>query len=364
MNILHISNITNNKSSGMSVVVPKHTEAQNHFANVAIINCNEKRVLLSNTEIKNFKFKGKVTNGDLSALPLPFNKPDLVVFHGIYFPIYLKFKRYLSLNNIPYIIIPHGSLSIDAQNIKKYKKKVANFLFFNKMITNSLGIQYLSEGENEKSIFQDVNSFISCNGISITDYKKSFNSNANFKMIYIGRIDIYTKGLDLLIEACKLIKREMEEFKITLDIFGPENNESNNLRKNIVENGMKDIVKVHGPIYDEQKIKKLLESDVFIQTSRFEGQPMGVVEALSFGLPTILTNGTNLNREVVLSECGWDAGSNEYEIGEAIIQAYLDKEKLEVLSSNAYKLVKEKYNWKTVASDAIRKYKTLLCLKE
>ena len=40
MRILHISSITNNKASGMSIVVPEHCKYQNLYADVALLNCS------------------------------------------------------------------------------------------------------------------------------------------------------------------------------------------------------------------------------------------------------------------------------------------------------------------------------------
>lgn len=344
----------------MSVVIPKHVEAQYNYANVGIINCNSNKISLKNPRIQCFEFKGKLVDGDLSSLPSEFSSPNLVVLHGVYFRTHLKFAKYLMSNKIPYVIIPHGSLTREAQNIKWFKKKVANYLFFNHMIKNSSSIQYLSEGERDRSLYPNLNSFVSYNGIEISPLNKNFDLDKAFTMIYIGRIDIYTKGLDLLIEACSLIKNEMENNNIKLEVYGPENKDSIKLRKIISEKGIEDLVQLYGPIYDEQKREKLLTSDVFIQTSRFEGQPMGVIEALSFGLPTILTRGTNLSHEVVLAQCGWDAGNDPNEIGNAIIRSYQEKKSLKAFSSNAFKLVKEKFEWEKVANETIKRYKNLV----
>lgn len=40
MNLLHVCSITNNKTSGISNVVPEHFINQSKFAKVALLNCN------------------------------------------------------------------------------------------------------------------------------------------------------------------------------------------------------------------------------------------------------------------------------------------------------------------------------------
>lgn len=46
-----------------------------------------------------------------------------------------------------------------------------------------------------------------------------------------------------------------------------------------------DMVKVSNPISGQEKVDVLLKSDVFIQTSRYEGIPMGILRALFYVIP-------------------------------------------------------------------------------
>ena len=46
---------------------------------------------------------------------------------------------------------------------------------------------------------------------------------------------------------------------------------------------------------------------IFVLTSRFEGHPMGLIEALSYGLPSLVTTGTNMAKEIESNNAGWIA---------------------------------------------------------
>ena len=99
MNLLHICSITNNKTSGISNVVPDHFINQKKHENVALLNCNKTRIERLKRE-KNVFYLDKIKNFD--KLPKPFNHPDLVIFHGIYFFQYNIFlQRYMisKINN-------------------------------------------------------------------------------------------------------------------------------------------------------------------------------------------------------------------------------------------------------------------------
>ena len=112
----------------------------------------------------------------------------------------------------------------------------------------------------------------------IPNAQKEVFGEDNVKFLYIGRLDAYHKGLDLLIEACRIKAEFMREHNCTLEIYGPDlNGRAAHLEELIREADVADFVKLFGPISGEEKEKKLLEGDVFIQTSRFEGMPLGIV---------------------------------------------------------------------------------------
>lgn len=57
---------------------------------------------------------------------------------------------------------------------------------------------------------------------------------------------------------------------------------------------MDNLIITHGGVYDSDKETILLNSDFFILTSRFKGHLMGLIEALSYGLFCLVTEGSNM----------------------------------------------------------------------
>ena len=354
MNILHIAKIEQSCFKGVCIAVPSHVLNQAEEANVAFININDIKI----PEIKNqisYVKPFKIKNVEKA-----WEKPDLVVFHEIYRPEFIKIKNELKSCNIPYIIVPHGSLTKNAQKKSRLKKLAANMLLFNGFIKDALRIQFLSEQEMSTSIGREKG-FIGTNGIHIPKkQKETFNSDAT-KLLFIGRIDVFYKGLDLMMEAVSEIKAFMEEHNVTLALFGPDDDGGHKtVSEMIKKHNLSENVTLCGGISGEEKEKELLDADIFIQTSRSEGMPTGVLEALSYGLPVVVTVGTTLGDKISEYDAGWVADTDKDSIKECIVRAVSENEKLKSKSVGARHLAESEFSWKKITSDTIKKYEQIV----
>lgn len=365
MNIWHICCTSGNMCNGMVQVIPEHVNNQAAFANVLLINLAEYTPKVNkDIPVYNIYEFNKIGFNNLADEK---GKPDIIVIHGIYLPKLWGFWNKYIHNKIPYVVIPHGSLTRQTQNRHRAKKMIGNFIIVKRLVKNAALLQYLSQGEKNVSInMRNRNIYIGPNGIYAgrsVKIKHELKHN-EIKLIYIGRYDLYSKGIDILLEACSLNKNMLKNNNVKIYMYGKkEGSDYEEISTYVNDNELSDIVSVNGPVFDDEKKDKYLSGTYFLLTSRTEGLPMGFLEACSYGLPVLITETTNMGMDVREFSNGF--------VADCSIEGISDLFRFAINNMSMYKEMSDgslecanKYDWEAVARDAVRAYTKCLDIKE
>lgn len=348
MKIIFLSNTHGKPYSGPSYSIPAQVKAQSEFDEVIWFNSvvSEKTKWKENPYYHDIK---EIPDKSLKSIFSHFGKPDLIIIEQFYNHLKDRYLYDIYRSKIPYLIIPRGEYTWQGQKRGCLKKKAANLLIGKPMSRKAKAIWYLTEQEKKDSgkSWNDKSILIP-NGINMPMKTVSYGQNSLIRFVSIGRLEPYQKGLDLLITAVHELGDSLRG-KCRFDLYGADvDGAANELRDEIKNKGISDLIEIHGSAYGNEKERVLLSSDVFLMPSRFEGHPMALIEAMSYGLPCLVSKGSNMKQEIEEAGAGWTFVSDANELGAAIECCVNDFSKFREYGENAMKL-SSKYSWTEIA---------------
>lgn len=125
-----------------------------------------------------------------------------------------------------------------------------------------------------------------------------FNNLNSKKIIAVGRLN-YAKGFDLLINSFDEVHKHNPEW--TLDIFG-EGNLFEDLTIQINKLKLEHVIHLKG--YESNILNQYQNASIFVLSSRTEGFPCVLVEAMSAGLPSVNFELPGFNEVVINNKNG------------------------------------------------------------
>jgi glycosyltransferase involved in cell wall biosynthesis len=289
---------------------------------------------------------------------------DLVVFSGVWVKDYINISKFLSACSIPYFITPRSSL-MKRQFYKSFFKK-SLFLIGGgyKFLLNAKFIHFLTEEEKFNSIFNNKAEIIPnpLRDEIVERFKFYDEFILKKRFIYLGRFQNYHKGLDLLLAAVNSCQQEMRLHGWTLTLAGPDN--INDLKKLISyseNNGLTDIVNFENAKQGREKLDYLLNADVFMCTSRYEGQPQALMEALLAFNACIVTKGSNMADYTTSKEIGFLVDNDPKSIAESMIRFMrMDNKTLNKMKISANLAMLQDFSEQKVAYEFSKVINTLL----
>lgn len=202
----------------------------------------------------------------------------------------------LRLTNIPYCYSGFGQLSEEGLERSFWKKKLYTIFCLKPMLKNAKFIQISSDHERNYLLKIGAKKTVTA-PLSIEGYElKAKESISKQKLVtFIGRFDIWQKGLDLFIEVINETSSSIRQSGHKVVVAGRGDKLSiEYLKLKIREYQLDDIISIKIDISDEEKIQLLSSTNIFYHPSRVEGFARSMREALSMKIPILTTPGSNI----------------------------------------------------------------------
>ena len=223
--------------------------------------------------------------------------------------------------NIHYVIDAHGSAPRHIKS-KFFKKYLFDNLFGYKMLNKSS----LLIAENEMSYKEYIDLGMKDEKIKIIrppfpidDYKnipkknlfkKKYNLEEKNLILFFGRIH-WIKGIDILVSAYSELLKLRDD--IHLVIMGADEGFKNDLDKQIKNLNLEKKVTFTGYLTGHYKLSCIVDSEVVVQTSRYEQGAGVVIEAVLCGVPIIVSNNSGAGDDVRRLNAGYIVNFNDIE---------------------------------------------------
>jgi glycosyltransferase involved in cell wall biosynthesis len=182
------------------------------------------------------------------------------------------------------------------------------------------------------------------------------------RVLFLGRLAVDHKGLDVLLEGYARYVRGQRDPETELIVAGPDFRSGRTKLEALASSRLpRGGVRFLDAVFGEDKDSLLRSAYVFVHTSRWEGMPYAVLEALATGCPVLLTAATNLGDFVeefgagIVVECTPEAVSD----GLARL-LHLPAARYQAMCSAAGKLAAERFTWPAVAEHISTAYRSIL----
>lgn len=103
-------------------------------------------------------------------------------------------------------------------------------------------------------------------------------------VLYYGRLDLFQKGIDTLLEAFRILGDEHPWLRLHIAGHGKD---ADRVRELAREMGVQDRVIIHAGVDRHQVVQLLSGALMLLMPSRLEGLPMVLTEAMAAGVPVI-----------------------------------------------------------------------------
>lgn len=172
--------------------------------------------------------------------------------------------------------------------------------------------------------------------------------NNKLTVLYLSRIE-KRKGVYELIDCIKNNPEIQNKFSFV--IAGPKTHGFDEIHEMVESFGLSNFVTLPGPLVSEEKDAAYRNADLYVLQSFAEGMPIGLLEAMSYGLVCITTPVGGIPDVIHHRENGFLIPPGDPKaLAETLQMIGSNSDLRNYVSKQARKTIEQKYNWKNRAN--------------
>ena len=256
---------------------------------------------------------------------------------------------------IPYIATPRGMLEPWSLSQKKWKKKLAWWLYQRNDVQKSVCVFTTAkmEADHVGNLGITTRKAVIPNGIETDSYPcKTSIDVVNKQVLFLSRVHV-KKGIEILFDAWKLIHSEFADWQLFV-VGNGEDEYIQSLENRVERLGLKDSIRILPPVFGNDKTRIYQESALFCLPSFSENFGLVIAEAMSCGTPVITT--TNCPWDILNeTNTGWCIDLSVDNLERAFREALsMSPAELYDMGQRASKLIFDNFDYRSVTRKTLR----------
>lgn len=384
MRVLHvIPSVAPNSGGPAQAIFPMCRALKNHGIDVllatsdagisdpppleTVVSYNDVPTIFFHAQLgRSFKFSKPMSNWLKASIP----DFDLVHIHAVFNHACVAASRACLASEVPYVIRPLGTLEPWSLNQKRFRKRVFWRLRGEEMLRGAIAVHYTTSAE-QRSVEKQ---FELRNGIVIplaieSEAPQELPDNGEVLTSVAGlNRDPYVlvlsrlhpkKAIDVLIDSFLDATADAELHKWRLLIAGDgEPDYVRSLRDRVQQLDTRDQILFSGWLTGEAKWKVLAKASLLALPSYQENFGLCVLEALTCGVPVLVSRHVNLADDIKRAGAGWVSDTGTLELAGALRRALGDESERR-RRGIAGKVLSKQFTSERMGAELIRLYSTI-----
>ncbi len=302
-----------------------------------------------------------IHHGELSQ----FDSIDLVHDHGVWLPSNHRVAQFSRKRHIPRIVSPRGMLEPWAMNHKRFKKRIAWWLYQHRDLkaASMLHATAAEEARQFRRLGLRSPVIVLPNGVDVPTWighevpvPEGRRVDERKVALFLSRIHP-KKGLPMLVAAWDKLRPKGWR----MHVVGPdESGHLAEIKALVNQAGLAEEWTFDGPVEGKAKWQHLVDAELFILPTYSENFGISVAEALAAGTPVITTTGAPWSG-LEHHQCGWWTEPNEISLFSALRQATeLPRESRAEMGERGRRWMARDFTWSGIAAQMADSYRWLL----
>ena len=303
------------------------------------------------------------------ALDRAVPEADIVHIHSLYLYHDLAAARACRRSGVPYVVRPHGTLDPYIWRRHRWRKRLIEWWYMNRVLEDAAAIHYTSEDERRLAApyARNPRAIVVGNGIDPADFE-ALPPGGRFRamhpeigdrpiVLFLGRLN-FKKGLDLLAPAFGRVLAAGHDAHLV--IAGPDEGMADKTRGWLADAGALDRTTFTGMIDGEERLAALADAAMFVLPSYSENFGIAVAEAMFCRLPVVITDKVNIWEEVRDAGAGLVSGCDVEEVAAGIAALLADPGRGRAMGEAGRALVLGRYSWDGIAPQLEKAYEDII----